>query len=405
MKFFNLFNRKRTVELDQRSAENILKRVANYIPDFYFQQPQYGDCIEFLDNHEWELALNCLIELAEGTGHYFSEEFWTELSQAAKKMNLFEKSTYCLKQVDQNKQNCGSGTPFGWTTIKLDENHFQHHISQRLKNDWAADRRAKDRIYEWLEKDGVYSRGPSRAGCIYYSEKGKMAEVEYELGANAVILYLRLLKNWILPEQITLTNLEKQRIKDAIIEWAKKKDAIDVDDFDPPLEFEASYDYGQTDVTNEQNLTLWKYGELVKTLITLSSESDRQKELVGAGAVAEEMAEDFNRYFTESVKELKGHRLLTDELFIHLQKLDQFLDDRSGDNMPEFWDDSKLESHPDWTIVRHMAGDILSSMKMGHLDVDFDRTEKYETTDTGRQLVVQSTRTRLVNKEADKSRG
>jgi len=400
MRFFNLFNRKRTVETtDQRSVEKILKRVANYIPDIHFSQSQYVNCVQFLNNHEWELALDSLIELAEGSGHYFSEEFWTELSQAAKKMDLFEKSIYCLKQVDKNKQNLKSGTPFGWSTIKLDENHFQHHISQRVKDEWAADRRTKDCVHEWLEKDGVHSRGLSKGGHIYYSEKGKIAEIEYELGVNAVILYIRSLENWIIPETTPLTNLEKQKIKDAVVYWTKRKGMIDVDDFDPPLEFEPFYDYGYVDLTNEQNLALWKYGELVKALITLSSDANRQKELIGVGAVADEMAEDLNNYFTESCKQLKENRLLTDDLIIHLQKLDQFLDDRSGDRMHDFWDDSKLESHPDWSIVRQMAKDVLVSMKMDHLDIDFDRTEKYKTTNSGQQLVMQSTRTKLVNKE------
>ena len=34
---------------------------------------QFINCIDFLDNREWELALDSLIELADETGHYFSD--------------------------------------------------------------------------------------------------------------------------------------------------------------------------------------------------------------------------------------------------------------------------------------------------------------------------------------------
>lgn len=198
---------------------------------------------------------------------------------------------------------------------------------------------------------------------------------------------------------ITSDQRSAEQIRNHLVERSGKRHAIHLGDFDSSPIFEPFYDYGHSDLTNERNLALWKYGELIKTLITLSSIAHRQKELVGAGAVADEMAEDFNRYFTESIKQLKEYQLVTDAHCTQLSELDQFLDMRSGDCMPDFWDNSSLESHPDWNTVRQMARDILVAMGMEHLDIAFDRTEKYTTTSSGQQLTMQTTKSRLVKKE------
>ena len=57
------------------------------------------NCAEFLDNKEWELALDCLIDLADETEHHFPEDFWLGLANASEKMNLLEKANYCRKQI------------------------------------------------------------------------------------------------------------------------------------------------------------------------------------------------------------------------------------------------------------------------------------------------------------------
>lgn len=63
------------------------------------------------------------------------------------------------------------------------------------------------------------------------------------------------------------------------------------------MEFNPLYDYGQSDLTIDSNLIYWKYGELIKNLITLSSQAEKQVEVIGHGAVCDEMAEDFDTYF------------------------------------------------------------------------------------------------------------
>ncbi len=201
------------------------------MPEFYKTHQQYIDCLEYLEHREWELALDSLIELAAETGHYFSEGFWLGLADAADKMDLTDKANYCRKQIKRNEKDIKSKTPFGWTTIKFDDTHFQHHISGKLKEDWATERRRKDKVQELLTKEGVHLKSHGRRGILYITNNGKIAEVEFELGMNGLILYFNNLTSWSLPTKQTLTADEKQKIKFDINNWATKtKTAIEFDD-------------------------------------------------------------------------------------------------------------------------------------------------------------------------------
>jgi hypothetical protein len=213
------------------SPEQTIRRLVDYMPDFYRTQRQFINCIAFLDNREWELALDSLIELADETEHYFSEDFWLGLADSADKMNLTDKANYCRKQIKRNVEDIKSKTPFGWTTIKFENTHFQHHISEKLKEEWATERREKDKVQELITKEGVHLKSHGRSGFLYITENGKIAEVEIELGMNGLILYFNSLTNWSLPTKQTLTANEKQKIKIDINNWATKtKNAIEFDD-------------------------------------------------------------------------------------------------------------------------------------------------------------------------------
>lgn len=95
------------------SPEQPVRRLVDYIPDFYKTQRQFINCVEFLKNREWELALDSLIELADETEHYFPEDFWLGLADSAEKMNLADKANYCRKQIKRNAEDIKSKTPFG----------------------------------------------------------------------------------------------------------------------------------------------------------------------------------------------------------------------------------------------------------------------------------------------------
>ncbi|WP_196935128.1 hypothetical protein [Sphingobacterium hungaricum] len=229
MKLFNFL--KRTQKTDP-SPEKSLRRLIDYMPDFYQSYQQFVDSVDFLEHKEWELALDSLVELADETGHYFAEEFWIALANSADKMNLKHKSNYCRKQIERNLEDLKAKTPFGWTTIKFDENHFQHHISEKLKEEWATERHKKDKTNDLLTIEGVHLKSHGRSGFLYITEEGKIAEVEFELGVNGLILYFNSLENWSLPKKRKLTTDEKNKLKNRIVDWATKtKNAIEFDDY------------------------------------------------------------------------------------------------------------------------------------------------------------------------------
>ncbi|WPO78955.1 hypothetical protein [Flavobacterium sp. KACC 22761] len=164
------------------------------------------------------------------------------------------------------------------------------------------------------------------------------------------------------------------------------------------MEFHPLLDYGKFDLKNERNLVYWKFGELIKTLITLSSNSERQFEIIGYGAVCCEMAEDFDLYFTLMVDQYRNFNLLTNLQLEKLEELDLFFDNRSGDKSPDFWDDFLLETSHEWDLVRNMAKDILKLLKMEDLQLEIEREEKFEETNKGRKLIMQCTKIRLIKK-------
>ena len=228
MKLFNFIKKQPKSDL---SPEQTIRRLLDYMPDYYKTQRQFINSVEFLENREWELAIDSLIELADETGHYFSEEFWLGLANSADKMNLTDKANYCIKQIKRNEDEVKSKTPFGWTTIKFNDTHYQHHISEKLKEEWATERRKNDNIEELLKKEGVHLKSHTRGGFLYITDNRKIAEVEFELGINRLILYFNSLTNWSLPTKERLTADEKQKIKIDIENWATRtKNAIEFED-------------------------------------------------------------------------------------------------------------------------------------------------------------------------------
>ncbi len=164
------------------------------------------------------------------------------------------------------------------------------------------------------------------------------------------------------------------------------------------MNFDPTFDYGFSDLKKEDNLVCWKFGELVKTLFTLSSNADRQIEIMGAGIVTDEMAEDFDTYFTLSYKQFVDNKLIDETTTNKLKYLDNFFDERSGDKDPDFWDNTTLSTNNDWQNVRTQAKEILTLMGFENLDIDFKRTEKHEKSNEGQKLLIQTTRTRLIRK-------
>jgi len=231
MQLFNLF-KKKNENLSQLSVEEHLSYLIDYIPDFYKDQREYLNATDYLKHDEWALSLESLIELTVETGHYFSEEYWQRLADIANSMSFSELSNYCLKQIEHNQKELKSITPFGWTTIKFDDNHFQHYISEKIKENWVAERHQRDNVNLLLKKEnGVYLKMNGRSGTIYVIDQNRLAEVDLEIGMSGLLLYFNNTTHWILPLKQVLTIEEKQIIRTSIISWASKtKNSVEFDD-------------------------------------------------------------------------------------------------------------------------------------------------------------------------------
>jgi hypothetical protein len=165
------------------------------------------------------------------------------------------------------------------------------------------------------------------------------------------------------------------------------------------MQFNPEYNYGDSDFTVKENVVCWKFGELVKTLVTLSSEAKEQIEIMGLGLVSEEMAEDFDTYFTLMFDEYIDGKLLTLHQVEQLKQLETFFNERSNNEFSDFWDDALLSTSADWEIVRQKSSNILALLGMEDLEIRFSREEKCETPHySKKELFIQSTKTYLVRK-------
>lgn len=90
------------MEIQKAKTKQLLIQLADYIPDLYRNHRQFLNYLMFLENNEWELALDSLIELADETGHLFPNEFWLVLATTANKIGLADRADYCKKQIKNN---------------------------------------------------------------------------------------------------------------------------------------------------------------------------------------------------------------------------------------------------------------------------------------------------------------
>jgi len=198
----------------------IIQRMIDYMPEHYKTHDQFKNSVEYLDHREWGLALDSLIQLTEETGHYFSEEFWLGLAGAADSMGLQVKVDFCREQISRNKRAINSKTPFGWTTVKIDDTHFQHHISLKLKDEWTRERRVKDKVSTLMNREGIHLKSHGRSGFIYLVDKGRIAELEFELGVNGLILYFDTVDHWTIPEKTKMTEEERELMQTQLTNWS-----------------------------------------------------------------------------------------------------------------------------------------------------------------------------------------
>ena len=150
---------------------------------------------------------------------------------------------------------------------------------------------------------------------------------------------------------------------------------------------------------NENQLLEWQFDELVKTLIVLSYPADKQIEAMGLGQVADEMALDFENYYSNLYPEYIQRKWITTDQKIALDKLDQFLRKKSGKKNFTFWENSQLSIHPDWEKIRKMAKEILILLHKDHLTVEVTIKNETIKDENGEELTIQQIITNLINKK------
>jgi hypothetical protein len=202
----------------------------DYLPAVYSNHRQLKNSNDFLQQNELGLALDSLLELTEETGHYFSDKYWLDLADAADKMEMNKERDFCRQQIRKTEKDLKFKVSFGSTVEKIDDTHFQHYTSEKIKDKWANERREKDNVDQILNNDGLHFKSHGRNGFFYFVDKGRLAEIEYELGVNGLIIWFNSTDNWGVPDKLPLTTNEKMTIKTEIEKWAERtKNAIDFD--------------------------------------------------------------------------------------------------------------------------------------------------------------------------------
>jgi hypothetical protein len=225
MNIFSIFKKRKT-EPSELTPAAILRLTQEYVPEFYMDSEKFKESKDFLKHNEWGLALDTLIEMADESGHYFSEDFWFNLATCADKMQMTQQSEFCRQQMVRNEKEVGGKTPKGWTAIKIDDTHFQHHIAEIVKDKWVSERRQKDNFDKLITTDGFHIKYHGRAGMIYYVDNGNVLEIEFEMSGVPqydLLLYFDNLKGWTIPKNEPFAFKEQSVIKEKLLEWLKNK--------------------------------------------------------------------------------------------------------------------------------------------------------------------------------------
>ena len=225
MNIFSIFKKRKT-EPSELTPAAILRLTQDYVPEFYKDSEQFKESKNCLKHNEWGLALDNLIEMADESGHYFSEDFWLNLATCADKMQMTPQAEYCKQQIMKNENDVGYKTPEGWTTVMIDDNHFEHHIAELVKDKWINERRQKDNFDKLIMTDGFHIKYHGRAGMIYYVDNGKVLEIDFEMSGVPqydLLPYFDNLKSWTIPKNEPFASKEQSAIKDKFLEWLKSK--------------------------------------------------------------------------------------------------------------------------------------------------------------------------------------
>jgi hypothetical protein len=158
--------------------------------------------------------------------------------------------------------------------------------------------------------------------------------------------------------------------------------------------------YNEEEPIEGENLFKWHYNELLKTLIIFSSSSDFQIEITGIGDPTVEMVEEFIWHYVESKNDLISLYEMTETQITHLDKINSLINKHSNKPNHDFWNYECLSTNQDWIEIRKTAKECLSSLNAENLTVKSFIENKYEKSNRGKKLVMQSQKIELVNKDS-----
>jgi hypothetical protein len=225
MDIFSIFKKRKT-ELKELTPVAILRLTQEYVPDIHKDSKHFKDSKEFLHNNEFGLALDSLVEMADESNHFFSENFWLDLANCADIMQMATQANYCRQQIEKNEKEIRFKISNGSTVVKIDNNHFEHYTAEIVKDKWKNERRQKDKLNVLLKKNGFYIKNHGRGGMIYYIDNGKVLEIDFEMSGVPqydLLLYFDNLKGWAIPKNEPFAFKEQSEIRERLLEWLKSK--------------------------------------------------------------------------------------------------------------------------------------------------------------------------------------
>ena len=116
--------------------------------------------------------------------------------------------------------------PEGWTETKISENLYVTHIPQKQIDEWKVQRWKKDKVTEIRKKEGFIIKPDGRSGTIYYVEKERLCEIEFEISGVSqfdILIYFDSLNKWSLPNNTEMLISEKNDIRKGLIIWLEKE--------------------------------------------------------------------------------------------------------------------------------------------------------------------------------------
>jgi len=151
-------------------------------------------------------------------------------------------------------------------------------------------------------------------------------------------------------------------------------------------------------MTEEEKQVQRLFDNLIKHLIVLLLPADYQKEYFGFGHIGDELALEFENYYTLQKEQYLKYGLINQEQKVILDSLNTFFEERSGKEHEEFWEGVK--NHSDWEIVRKLAKNSLELL--GKAEYGIKVRYEYEKTyfDRQEQWGMYSTKTELVKKSS-----